>query len=98
MVERDILGELLGSTQDSPEQTNSVNPLEEVVCSRRGCQMPASWRLLWNNPRIHTPERRKTWLACCDHREWLEDYLASRSLLKEVLPLENTSERKDGHE
>lgn len=57
------------------------------VCSRRGCRADAAWRLLWNNPRIHTPERRKTWLACADHRGWLEDYLRERSLWRETLPL-----------
>jgi len=33
------------------------------VCSARGCGKPAQWALLWNNPKIHTPDRRKTWLA-----------------------------------
>ena len=59
-----------------------------AVCSRKACRQPARWRLLWNNPRIHTPERRKTWLACGDHRDWLEDYLQTRDLWKETLPLQ----------
>ena len=59
-----------------------------AVCSRKGCRQPARWRLLWNNPRIHTPERRKTWLACGDHRGWLEEYLQTRDLWKQTLPLE----------
>lgn len=57
------------------------------ICSRKGCREAAEWRLLWNNPKIHTPERRKTWLACAAHREWLEDYLRTRLLWRETLPL-----------
>lgn len=56
-------------------------------CSRKGCRAAAAWRLEWNNPKIHTPERRKTWLACPEHRDWLADYLRSRGLLKDVLPV-----------
>jgi hypothetical protein len=66
---------------------NSVAP--EALCSRKGCRSRASWQLLWNNPRIHTPERRKTWLACAEHRGWLEDYLQTRGLWKETFPLED---------
>lgn len=58
-----------------------------AMCSRKACRAQASWQLLWNNPKIHAPERRKTWLACADHREWLEDYLQTRGLWKETLPL-----------
>jgi hypothetical protein len=54
------------------------------VCSRKGCRVGASWRLLWNNPKIHTPERRKTWLACDEHRDWLQDYLEQRGLWRET--------------
>lgn len=61
------------------------------VCSRKGCRAPALWRLLWNNPKIHTPERRKTWLACAEHRGWLEDYLRMRLLWRETLPLTEAS-------
>ena len=60
---------------------------EPAVCSRKGCRLTASWQLLWNNPRIHTPERRKIWLACSDHRGWLEEYLQTRDLWKQTLPL-----------
>ncbi|MEN2745167.1 hypothetical protein [Sinomonas halotolerans] len=57
------------------------------VCSRKGCREAAAWQLLWNNPKIHTPERRKAWLACDEHRGWLEDYLRTRLLWRETLPL-----------
>lgn len=59
----------------------------EHICSRKGCRLEAQWALLWNNPKIHTPERRKIWLACQEHLVWLEDYLKSRSLWKETQEL-----------
>ncbi|MFI2562847.1 hypothetical protein [Paenarthrobacter sp. NPDC018779] len=62
---------------------------EKALCSRKGCRDGASWQLLWNNPRIHTPERRKVWLACGEHRAWLEDYLQTRGLWKETVPFES---------
>ncbi|MBP2414589.1 hypothetical protein JOF48_003388 [Arthrobacter stackebrandtii] len=61
---------------------------ESPVCSRKGCRADATTQLLWNNPKIHTPDRRKIWLACDDHVAWLEDYLKGRSLWKETLPLD----------
>ena len=57
-------------------------------CSAKGCPAPAQWRLLWNNPRLHTPDRRKTWLACGEHRQSLADFLDRRSFLREVQPHE----------
>ncbi|MFC8304699.1 hypothetical protein ACFUCV_13560 [Specibacter sp. NPDC057265] len=60
---------------------------EAPVCSRKGCRNQATVQLLWNNPKIHTAERRKIWLACAEHVQWLQDYLQSRSLWKSTLPL-----------
>ncbi|GGK71870.1 hypothetical protein [Mangrovihabitans endophyticus] len=57
-----------------------------VQCSAKGCRAPASWQLRWNNPKLHTPERRKTWLACDAHRERLGDFLDVRGFLREVTP------------
>jgi hypothetical protein len=59
-----------------------------LTCSARGCSTDAVWALRWNNPRLHTPERRKTWLACDDHRESLSSFLSARGFLKEVEPAE----------
>ncbi|MGW8679441.1 hypothetical protein ACWGMS_30905 [Streptomyces albidoflavus] len=47
----------------------------------------AVWVLAWNNPKLHTPERRKTWLACEEHREHLSQFLGVRGFLKDVVPL-----------
>lgn len=44
--------------------------------------------LAWNNPKLHTPERRKTWLACEEHREHLSKFLGMRGFLKDVVSLE----------
>jgi hypothetical protein len=58
---------------------------EEPICSRAGCRELASWRILWRNPRIHTAERRKTWLACDAHVDYLRDFLAARDFPLEVV-------------
>ncbi|MGO1181979.1 MAG: hypothetical protein ACTHZ5_05770 [Micrococcaceae bacterium] len=79
----DLLGGLLGETPPQTAQPADAAP----QCSRRGCTDDAQWKVLWNNPRIHTPERRKVWLACENHREWLCEYLESRGLLKSCEPL-----------
>jgi hypothetical protein len=62
-----------------------------AVCSAKGCRTPARWRLIWNNPRLHTPDREKVWIACDEHRESLAHHLAVRSFLRRVEPL-NTNE------
>ncbi|GHJ15182.1 hypothetical protein TPA0908_31770 [Micromonospora sp. AKA38] len=41
----------------------------------------------WRNPRLHAPDRRKTWLACPAHRASLGDFLDARGFLREVVPL-----------
>ena len=60
---------------------------EALVCSARGCRAPALWALRWNNPRLHDSERRKTWLACTEHRDTLGDFLDVRGFLREVTPV-----------
>ena len=57
-----------------------------LTCSARGCTAEAVWALRWNNPRLHTPERRKTWLACEEHRESLSSFLGARGFLRDVEP------------
>jgi hypothetical protein len=71
-----------------PLPTDPEDPdQKELVCSSRGCRQPASYDLQWNNPKIHTPDRRKHWLACDDHRESLAQFLSARGFLKDVLQL-----------
>lgn len=57
-----------------------------ATCSAKGCTAPATWELRWNNPKLHTPERRKTWLACDQHKDSLGDFLGARRFLREVVP------------
>jgi hypothetical protein len=71
-------------TNDSSADPGPTPP----TCSARGCGREAGWRLLWNNPKIHTADRRKTWLACDEHKASLSDFLDRRSFLREVEPFE----------
>lgn len=63
----------------SPETSS-----EPATCSAKGCRELAVWALRWNNPRIHSPERRKTWLACDEHRAYLTTFLDKRGMLRAV--------------
>ena len=65
---------------------------DHPICSAKGCTSPAVWALLWNNPKLHTPERRKTWLACDAHRSTLGDFLAARGFLKDVVSASEATE------
>jgi hypothetical protein len=67
-----------------PEQHLPTSPEADRICSARGCQQPASFDLAWNNPKIHTPDRRKHWLACPDHHDRLVSFLNTRGFLREV--------------
>ena len=60
---------------------------DELVCSAKGCQQPAAFQVVWTNPKIHTPDRRKIWLACPEHRQYLSEYLSRKDFLREVVPL-----------
>ena len=62
-------------------------------CSRAGCTDDARWGVHWRNPRIHGPERVKTWLACDEHVAYLRDYLASRDFPVEVAAIGVVVER-----
>jgi hypothetical protein len=64
----------------------STTEPEADRCSAKGCQAAATWELQWNNPKLHTPERRKTWLACDEHKSSLSDFLGARKFLRDVVP------------
>jgi hypothetical protein len=61
-----------------------------LTCSAKGCTATARWSLQWNNPRLHPPERRKSWLACEQHRTTLGEFLGARGFLREVEPVPGT--------
>ena len=63
-----------------------------IQCSAKRCRLPAVWQLRWNNPKLHTPEHRKTWLACAEHRDSLGDFLGARGFLREVTPFPAASD------
>jgi len=56
-----------------------------MVCSSKGCRNPARYELRWNNPKLHSPERRKVWLACDDHADKLSGFLQARGFLRETV-------------
>lgn len=62
-----------------------------VICSRAGCRALAHWRIDWRNPKIHTPERRKSWTACDEHVGYLREFLAARSFPLELARIEVAS-------
>src|ERR1700720_2749601 len=62
-----------------------------AICSAKACRAFATWAVVWNNPRLHTPDREKVWVACGEHKQPLADYLAVRSFLKRVEPLGRSS-------
>jgi hypothetical protein len=66
--------------------------LESTTCSRAGCSEGASWRLDWRNPRIHSEDRVKTWLACDDHVDYLREFLATRDFPLSVSALGSARE------
>lgn len=57
------------------------------VCSAKGCRAAAVHAVVWNNPKLHTAERRKVWLACDEHQKSLADFVALRGFLIEVVPV-----------
>ncbi|MFI6883480.1 hypothetical protein [Streptosporangium canum] len=58
--------------------------VEPAICSAKGCRAAASYAVIWNNPRIHAPEREKVWAACEEHRQSLADFLDVRGFLRRV--------------
>ena len=62
-------------------------------CSRASCRETAVSAIHWRNPRIHSADRVKTWLACTEHLEYLRDYLASRDFPVAVTLVGETVDR-----
>lgn len=57
---------------------------ERHTCSRAGCRLEATAAIEWRNPRIHTGDRVKTWLACDEHVPVLHEFLLARAFPVEV--------------
>ena len=60
--------------------------MESLVCSAKASRNAAARAPQWNNPKLHTPDRRKVWLACDDHRTSLGEFLSIRGFLVETVP------------
>lgn len=74
-----------------------TDAVEEVPrCSSKGCRADAVWALRWNNPRLHTPDRRKVWTACDEHREHLAGFLGARGFLRDVVAVDEAGEGEEG--
>ncbi|MFD9334735.1 hypothetical protein ACFWBF_10065 [Streptomyces sp. NPDC060028] len=71
-----------------PDFSGSSGTDAVPTCSAKGCRDAAVWVLAWNNPKLHAPERLKTWLACEEHREPLSRFLGVRDFLKDVVKLD----------
>jgi hypothetical protein len=61
---------------------------QELTCSAKGCRERAMVAIRWNNPKIHAPDYRKTWLACPDHEKSLTDFLSMRGMYRETALLD----------
>lgn len=62
---------------------------DRARCSAKGCTVDATWAIHWRNPKIHDETRRKTWLACNDHKVTLSDFLGMRGFPLVVEPFES---------
>ena len=56
------------------------------MCSAKACRAVATHVVVWNNPKVHTPDREKLWHACDEHRQSLSDYVDLRGFLIRVEP------------
>ena len=74
---------MTGSPTGPEPELDAASP----VCSAKGCRADATWVLGWNNPKLHTPARRKTWTTCDAHKEQLSVFLDRRGFLKQVVPI-----------
>lgn len=60
---------------------------EDLICSAKGCNAEAVHQVVWNNPKLHTPDRRKIWLACPEHEPSLRGFLDARDFYLETVPV-----------
>ena len=65
----------------------------DAQCSRAGCRELATHTVNWRNPRIHTEDRVKVWLACDEHTPYLHEYLENRGFPVIVAGLDDRIDR-----
>lgn len=71
------------------------SPVGEVVCSATGCREEGVHAIVWNNPALHAPDRRKVWTACDGHLQHLQDFVAVRGFHRETVGVHELT-GKDG--
>lgn len=71
---------------------SAVPSPDRLVCSAKGCRGVATHAVVWRNPRLHTPDRRKVWLACPEHRDHLRDFVQLRGFLLEVVEVDRLTD------
>ncbi|GAA0994983.1 hypothetical protein JOE66_001899 [Subtercola frigoramans] len=57
-------------------------------CSRAGCRSEATYSIGWRNPRIHSEDRVKVWVACGEHVGYLSEFLRARDFPVTVTDLQ----------
>jgi hypothetical protein len=58
--------------------------VDAPLCSAKACRQPATYAVVWNNPKLHTPDREKVWHACDLHVEHLSQFVQIRGFLIRV--------------
>lgn len=58
--------------------------VQAPICSAKGCRAEATYAVVWNNPKLHTPDREKVWHACGEHVSTLSEFLDLRGFLRRV--------------
>ena len=58
------------------------------VCSRTECNSQVAWFVLWNNPKLHSPDKIKTWGSCNEHLDYFISYLTIRGFFLRKEPAE----------
>jgi hypothetical protein len=66
--------------------------MDQPICSAKGCRATARHAVVWNNPKLHTPDREKVWHACDDHVENLSQFVGVRGFLIRVDLLADATE------
>ena len=74
--------------------SDDVDLVGNLVCSARRCRDEPAHGLLWNNPKLHTPQRRKVWLSGGAHLDYLTQYLQVRAFLRDVVPVEELAQAR----
>ena len=64
---------------------------EPLTCSRAGCSEKATSRIEWRNPKIHTADRVKVWLACDEHVGFLSEFLSARDFPVRVVSVDDVA-------